>query len=525
MAVIGAGHWGRNLVRNFSALGALSAVCDKDSAVRGGLELPGGVRWETDPTVLFSDPRIDAVAVATPATTHGALTRQALDAGKHVFVEKPLCLDLAEAEALGALADRLGRALMVGHLLLYHPAFDALSAELARGGLGALRYVYSTRASLGRIRREENALWSFAPHDVSMILALTGAMPDRVFSAGGSWLHPPVADTSLTHLTFPGNVQAHVFVSWLHPYKDQRLVVVGSDGMAVFNDVEQGRAQTGALCAHRRLERRGPGNRQGGGDAAHVRPRRAPDAGMRAFPRLRGVGPAAPILRAGGMAGPLGPGRLPAVAVERARHPAGGGVPCPMREVFVHPTASIDEGATVGADTRIWHFCHVMPGARIGPDCVLGQNVMVGPGVRIGRGVKVQNNVSIYAGVTLEDDVFCGPSCVFTNVLTPRAFVDRKDEFLPTLVQRGATIGANATIVCGVTIGRYATIGAGAVVTRDVADHSLVFGNPARHAGWVSRSGDRLDASLVCPRTGEQYREYTPGALSLESEECPNRSR
>jgi len=187
-----------------------------------------------------------------------------------------------------------------------------------------------------------------------------------------------------------------------------------------------------------------------------------------------------------------------------------------VRQAFVHPSASVDEGATIGAGTRIWHFCHVMPGARIGPDCVLGQNVMVGPGVRIGRGVKVQNNVSIYAGVTLEDDVFCGPSCVFTNVLTPRAFIDRKDEFLPTLVQRGATIGANATIVCGVTIGRYAMIGAGAVVTRNVADHSLVLGNPARHAGWVSRSGDRLDVGLACPRTGERYREFPDGTLSLE---------
>ena len=516
MAVIGAGHWGRNLVRNFSALGALSAVCDKDSAVRDALELPDGVRWETDPAVLFSDPCIHAVAIATPAATHGALTRQALDAGKHVFVEKPLCLDLAEAEALGALADRLGRALMVGHLLLYHPAFDALSAELARGGLGALRYVYSTRASLGRIRREENALWSFAPHDVSMILALTGAMPDRVFSAGGSWLHPPVADTSLTHLTFPGNVQAHVFVSWLHPYKDQRLVVVGSDGMAVFNDVEQGERKllryahtvgwNGAVPAIDKAaatpltyDREEPLTRECAHFLDCVASGRRPRSCAREAWRVLSV------LDACQRSLSSGRGIRPA-AESRA----------PMREVFVHPTASIDEGATVGADTRIWHFCHVMPGARIGPDCVLGQNVMVGPGVRIGRGVKVQNNVSIYAGVTLEDDVFCGPSCVFTNVLTPRAFVDRKDEFLPTLVQRGATIGANATIVCGVTIGRYATIGAGAVVTRDVADHSLVFGNPARHAGWVSRSGDRLDASLVCPRTGERYRELPAGTLSLK---------
>ena len=240
LAVIGAGHWGRNLVRNFARLGALRAVCDKDSTLRTGLELPRGVCWQSNPESLFSDPHIDAVAIATPASTHGALTRRALEAGKHVFVEKPLCLDLAEAEALVMSAEQLGRTLMVGHLLLYHPAFGALSAELAKGNLGTLRYVYSTRASLGKIRREENALWSFAPHDLSMILALTGTMPERVFSVGGSWLHPPVSDTSLTHLTFPSNVQAHVFVSWLHPYKDQRLVVVGSDGMAVFNDVEQG---------------------------------------------------------------------------------------------------------------------------------------------------------------------------------------------------------------------------------------------------------------------------------------------
>jgi UDP-2-acetamido-3-amino-2,3-dideoxy-glucuronate N-acetyltransferase len=189
---------------------------------------------------LLAEPNLDAVAIATPAATHGALARRALEAGRHVFVEKPLCLNLAEAEALDALARERKLTLMVGHLLLYHPAFEALRELLAAGRLGPLRYIYSNRASLGRIRREENALWSFAPHDVSMILQLSGLMPERVTCSGGAWLHPPVADTSLTHMTFPGGLQAHIFVSWLHPYKDHKLVVVGEDAMAVFDDVQVG---------------------------------------------------------------------------------------------------------------------------------------------------------------------------------------------------------------------------------------------------------------------------------------------
>ena len=178
-----------------------------------------------------------------------------------------------------------------------------------------------------------------------------------------------------------------------------------------------------------------------------------------------------------------------------------------MSAAFVHATAVVDDGAEIADGTKIWHFCHVLVRTRIGARCVLGQNVMAGPDVTIGNNVKIQNNVSIYAGVTIEDDVFCGPSCVFTNVLTPRAFVERKEEFLPTLVRRGATIGGNATIVCGVTVGQYAMVGAGAVVTRDVPDYALVVGNPARRIGWVSRTGERLDETLVCPRTGERYRQ------------------
>lgn len=174
--------------------------------------------------------------------------------------------------------------------------------------------------------------------------------------------------------------------------------------------------------------------------------------------------------------------------------------------VTIHESAIVDDGAQVGAGTKIWHFCHVSAGAVIGSECVLGQNVFVADGVVVGDGVRIQNNVSLYDGVVLEDDVFCGPSSVFTNVRTPRSGVSRKDEYATTIVRRGATIGANATIVCGVEVGAYSLIGAGAVVTSDVEPHRLVVGVPARAVGWVSHAGEILGTDLVCSRTGRRYR-------------------
>jgi len=179
-------------------------------------------------------------------------------------------------------------------------------------------------------------------------------------------------------------------------------------------------------------------------------------------------------------------------------------------DYFVHPSSFVDEGARVGAGSKVWHFCHVMPGAIIGERCNLGQNVVVMPGTRIGNNVKIQNNVSIYEGVELEDDVFCGPSCVFTNVVNPRSHVTRKHEYRRTLVRRGASIGANATIVCGATIGEYAMIGAGAVVRGDVEPYALVVGVPARRIGWVCQCGVRLvlaAGAATCSVCGDRYRE------------------
>lgn len=184
-----------------------------------------------------------------------------------------------------------------------------------------------------------------------------------------------------------------------------------------------------------------------------------------------------------------------------------------IKGVTVHESAYVDEPCTIGAGTKIWHFAHVLPNCAIGEDCVLGQNVVVGPSVTIGNKVKIQNNVSVYKGVTLEDGVFCGPSCVFTNVNNPRSEIERKDEFRDTLVKRGATIGANATIVCGHTLGAYSFIAAGAVVAADVPDYALMGGVPAKRIGWMSRAGAKLGDDLVCPIDGSRYALNDDGLL------------
>lgn len=177
--------------------------------------------------------------------------------------------------------------------------------------------------------------------------------------------------------------------------------------------------------------------------------------------------------------------------------------------VYIHPTAVVDEGAVIGEGTKVWHFTHLASGCRVGNNCTIGQNVFIDGGISIGNGVKIQNNVSIYKGVTVEDDVFLGPSAVFTNVINPRSFINRKHEYRQTIVRKGATIGANATIICGVEIGAYALVGAGSVVTRDVPAYALVYGSPAVQQGWVSRAGLRLEfdekGEAVCPERGERY--------------------
>src|SRR5438067_503680 len=240
VAVVGVGYWGKNLVRNFNALGSLAALCDERQSVEDTYRPQyENVKFYREYNAVLSDPSIDAVALATPAVAHYEMAKAALEAGKDVLVEKPLAIDVKHGNELVRLASAKRRILMVGHILRYHPAILALRKLIHDGALGKINYLYSNRLNIGKIRTEENILWSFAPHDISVMLSLLNEMPVRVSCQGGAYLNRDVCDVTLSHFDFPSGVRAHIFVSWRHPFKEQRLVVVGSEKMAVFDDTAE----------------------------------------------------------------------------------------------------------------------------------------------------------------------------------------------------------------------------------------------------------------------------------------------
>jgi UDP-2-acetamido-3-amino-2,3-dideoxy-glucuronate N-acetyltransferase len=510
VAVVGAGYWGKNLVRNFHELGVLETVCDINPEVLDGFRRKYAVETTQHLKEILSNPAIDAVVIAAPASHHYQLVKESLHAGKDVFVEKPLALRTTEAQELVDLAHRQDQILMVGHILLYHPAIVELKRLISGGELGKIQYIYSSRLNLGKLRTEENILWSFAPHDIAAILFLLGESPEQVATHGGTYLNPPLVDTTLTSCTFKAGVKAHIFVSWLHPFKEQKLTIVADKRMAVFNDLDT--EQKLVLYSHRIdwIDRVPVAQRENGevvpismGEPLRIECEHFLECiRTRQRPRTDGESALQVLKVLDACERSLGEAGIP-VAVN-LRTPA----------YYAHPTAIIDLPCTIGRGTKIWHFSHVMSGAVLGEGCNLGQNVLVANGVRIGNNVKIQNNVSVYTGVELENDVFCGPSMVFTNVINPRSHVIRKNEYKKTVVKRGATLGANSTIVCGVTIGKYAFVGAGAVVTRDVPDYALMLGVPAKRSGWTCSCGIRLPKGPApkCSGCGRVY--------SVSGEEC-----
>ena len=510
VCVVGAGNWGANHVKTLHGLGCLAGIVESDeSTLRRFRELyPGTATFANIREAI--DAGFDGFTVATPADTHFELARFIIEHRKHVLVEKPLALTAADAGQLDKLAREMGVVLMVGHVLLFHPAIRKIKELIGAGKVGKLEYLYSNRLNLGTVRTEENILWSFAPHDISIFQYFIGEPPLTVESRGAAFIQPHIHDSTLTILSYPKNIVGHIFVSWLHPFKEHRLVVIGSKGMFSFEDSSDAKE---ILFYEKGIDwiQGEPKKREG---PTEVIPydRQAPlTAELEYFvQRLDGRPPeladgrngaeileileraTASLLAAGGRSNPV-----------RTSAPGG-------RDFFVHPTSFVDDGAEIGAGTKIWHYSHVQSGARIGRNCSLGQNVNIGNHVCIGSHVKIQNNVSVYEGVELEDYVFCGPSMVFTNILDPRCKYPQRgsQHYRKTLVREGASIGANATIVCGHTIGRHAMIGAGAVVTADVPDYALMVGVPARQAGWACECGEVLPdfaGGIACPRCQRKY--------------------
>ena len=507
IAVIGSGYWGKNLVRNFAELGALHTICDADSRKLESLKsVYPEVNSETDYHRVLASQQIQGVVIATPAVSHYILAKEAIGSDKDVFVEKPLALEVEQGEELVELAEKNNKVLLVGHLLEYHPAVVKLKELVDKGELGKINYIYSNRLNLGKFRTEENILWSFAPHDISIILLLLGEMPEEISAHGGYYLHQDIADVTLTTLNFKNGINAHIFVSWLHPYKEQKLVVVGDKKMALFDDTNP--KDKLSLYSHEIewIDRR-PVPHQKSPEPVEVvlaeplkiecqdfldciQTRKRPKVdGHKGLQVLQVLSYCQKSLEEKGKV----------ISLNKVHN-----------SFFVHGTSIVEEGCKIGDATKIWHFSHIMPDVTIGKNCIIGQNVFIGTGVRIGNNVKIENNVSVFEGVTLEDGVFCGPSCVFTNVINPRGQISRKHELKLTLVKKGATIGANATIICGNTIGSHAFVGAGAVASKDVPDYALAYGNPAKLQGWICECGMKLDFGAnglaKCAGCGERYK-------------------
>ncbi len=471
IAVIGAGYWGKNLVRNFYQLGRLDVVSDSDEEV-----LTKTSQQYPDVKVMDNTGRaikdVDAVVVVTPAATHYELVRKALGLGKDVFVEKPLALTLEQGEELVELAKVRDRILMVGHLLEYHPAVRKLKEFIGSRELGEVYYIYSNRLNLGKVRKEENILWSFAPHDISVILRLMNRMPQRVSSEGDQ-------NTTLSYLFFSGGVKAHIFVSWLNPFKEQKLVIMGSKKMAVFDDtLTKGKL---VLYSHQ-VDLSVPLVNKSSGEIVELddtEPLRIEcEHFLECIDEER-----RPLTDGQGALRVLKVIKDCQESLDDKKHRYCG--------YFTAPTVIIESGVEIGSGTKIWHFSHVMEGARIGENCKIGKYVSIEPDTVIGNGVKIQNNVSIFSGVTLEDNVFVGPGVKFTNVKRPRSEFSA-ESYEDTLIGQGVTIGAGSVILCGISIGEYAFIGAGSVVTKDIPPYALVVGNPAEVVGKVDKKGEQV---------------------------------
>jgi len=492
LGLIGAGNWGKNLVRDYYKIGFLDIICDSNEELLHFYKQQyPNLRVTNNWQDLLSDPEITAICVSLPAKLHYQFAKEALLADKDVYVEKPITLNVNEAEELVKLANERQKILMVGHILHYHPAVQKIKEIIASGEIGQIVSIISNRFNLGTFRTYENVLWSFAPHDISVILSLChDQMPTWVKCTGQPNLINDVHDITNSILKFESRreIYVNINVSWLHPYKEQKMIIIGENGMIVFDDTSVNRK----IELYKNYVKW----------SQNMTPE---PIANKPEPLIIPVDTAKSPLEQEcqyfmncclNRTDPLTNGTegvrvlkvLDALTMSLKEH---GQTIYFDQKFFTHGTACVEHGAIIGPGTKIWHFSHICPGATIGSNCNIGQNVFVAGGAKIGNHCKVQNNVSIYAGVVAEDYVFFGPSCVLTNDKNPRGMYSKNGAYLTTYLETGVTLGANCTVVCGIRIGKHSLIGAGAVVTKDVEPYSIMVGNPAKRIGTIDEFGNR----------------------------------
>lgn len=516
--IVGAGKWGTKLITTACALKLSVAVVETNLEALGLAKCNPRV----SPTCLFFaslGEALDAlpnaaVIIATPPSTHFKVAEQAITAGRHVLVEKPMCDNLQDAHILVDLARKHQVILMVDHLLHYSAHHRRMLYLIESGLIGKVKRVHMSRMNFGTVRTNENVLWSLSPHDVSILLAACkGQSPQSVLCTGHKVVSLHVEDSVSLQVRFQDGMQAQIDCNWMHPFKERRAIVYGTKGCIVLNeampDANLKKIQAFHWSAKRKLDGSGVKIEK---SEAHIL-QYLKDWNVQSVNELEEMDPKQPLQvmlehfvdcikkkiapRTDGNEGV----RVLRILSAASESLVKSGEVVSLRNIsavthalrsFVHPTAVVDQGALLGQGTKVWHFSHIMPGAVLKEKCNIGQNVYIGGKAKLGRNVKVQNNVSIYDEVCVDDDVFLGPSCVLTNVKTPRSHVSRKHEYMPTVIGKGATVGANATIVCGISLGAYSFVGAGAVVTKNVPPHAIVYGNPAVIKGWMSTTGNKL---------------------------------
>lgn len=488
LAVLGGGYWGKNLIREFNNCNVLKYICETNKSVWDSyIETYSSVIVTDNYQSILDDKEVTAICIALPAELHYKFAKLALEADKDVFVEKPITLDINEAEELINIAKERNKILMVGHLLHYHPCIEKIKTMLAENKIGKIKSITSNRLSLGIFRKYENVLWSFAPHDISVILSLCGNSPETVLSTGVVNMNKDIYDNVSSFLYFNG-IYANINTNWMSPYKEQKLSIVGEKGMILFDDVEK---ENKLKYIPKYVEYSQDSNMipmAVKGNEEYI------SCDMSESPLLKEckhfieccIERKQPITN-----GLEGLNVLKVLTKLQESLDSNSEIKIEEKKYFSHQTAIIDDGANIGEGTKIWHYSHICKGAKIGKNCNIGQNVFIAGGAVLGDNCKVQNNVSIYAGVEAEEYVFFGPSCVLTNDINPRGMHSKNGEYIKTILNKGVTLGANCTIVCGNTIGEHSLIGAGCVITKNVSENSIMVGNPGRKIGTIDEKGER----------------------------------